>query len=226
MQRFALIVAGGKGERMGTQVPKQFLLLAGKPVLMHTLQRFYEADASAVLLLVLPKEHQSTWKELCTTYNFTVPHRIVHGGTERFYSVQNGLQAIDQDEGVVAVHDGVRPLIDESIISKAYAQAESLGSAIVVVNMKDSVRELTAVGSRMADRSKLMLVQTPQVFRLPVLRKAYAVDYNPKFTDDASVVEAAGGNVELLQGDYRNIKITTTEDLIFAEAMLSRHKKS
>ena len=211
---------------MGAQVPKQFLLLAGKPVLMHTLQRFYDADASVILLLVLPEQHQSTWKELCIAHEFTVPHRIVSGGSERFYSVQNGLKAIEEIEGVVAVHDGVRPLIDELLIRKAYVQAETNGSAIMVVKLKDSVRELTDAGSRMADRTKLVLVQTPQVFLLSTLRTAYEVDYNSKYTDDASVVEASGGQVELLQGDYRNIKITTAEDLIFAEALLNANKKS
>ncbi|MBP6303821.1 MAG: 2-C-methyl-D-erythritol 4-phosphate cytidylyltransferase [Bacteroidia bacterium] len=221
MNRYAIIVAGGKGQRMGTEVPKQFLTVAGKPVLMHTLERFYQADTTIQLILVLPEMHSVTWENLCEEFNFHVPHSVVNGGEQRYHSVLNGLSAIEETDALVAIHDGVRPLVTDTIINGAYAQAEQLGSAIVAVKPKDSLRVLHENGSKAVERNNYVLVQTPQVFRLQAIREAYAANYSPSFTDDASVFEVSGERVYLFDGDYRNIKITTPEDLLLAEVLLS-----
>jgi 2-C-methyl-D-erythritol 4-phosphate cytidylyltransferase len=226
MQRYAIIVAGGKGERMGAEIPKQFLPLAGMPVLMHTLQRFYKAGEHTHLILVLPQKHLAVWEELCRCHGFSVPHQVVAGGAERFFSVRNGLDTITAEEGLVAVHDGVRPLVDASLIHRTFAQAEQSGTAVASVKLKDSVRHLDNNGSCAVDRNEYVLVQTPQVFRLSLLRKAYTTAYSSIFTDDASVVEATGVKITLAEGAYSNIKITTADDLALAEVLLAKELKS
>lgn len=217
-----LIVAGGRGTRMGGPQPKQFLQLAGRPVLMHTLEAFDRWDASARLIVVLPEDQIDTWKRLCEAHAFDRAHRVVAGGETRFHSVRNGLDAVASD-GLIAVHDGVRPLVAPSVIAACFAAAADGGAAVPVVPMVESVREVDADGgSRPVDRTRLRVVQTPQVFRADVLRAAYRLPYDPRFTDDASVVEASGVAVRLVPGNRENIKLTTPMDLLLAELLMRR----
>lgn len=217
-----LIVAGGRGTRMGGPQPKQFLQLAGRPVLMHTLEAFDRWDASARLIVVLPEDQIEMWKRLCEAYAFGRIHHVVAGGETRFHSVQNGLGAVASD-GLIAVHDGVRPLVAPSVIAACFAAAADGGAAVPVVPVVESVREVDADGgSRPVDRTRLRVVQTPQVFRADVLRAAYCLPYDPRFTDDASVVEASGVAVRLVPGNRENIKLTTPMDLLLAEQLMRR----
>ena len=217
-----LIVAGGRGTRMGGPQPKQFLELAGRPVLMHTLEAFDRWDASARLIVVLPEDQIDTWKRLCEAHVFGRIHRVVAGGETRFHSVRNGLGAVASN-GLIAVHDGVRPLVAPSVIAACFAAAADGGAAVPVVPVVESVREVDAdSGSRSVDRARLRVVQTPQVFRADVLRAAYCLPYDPRFTDDASVVEASGVAVRLVPGNRENIKLTTPMDLLLAEQLMRR----
>lgn len=217
-----LIVAGGRGTRMGGPQPKQFLELAGRPVLMHTLEAFDRWDASARLIVVLPEDQIDTWKRLCEAHVFSRIHRVVAGGETRFHSVRNGLGAVASN-GLIAVHDGVRPLVAPSVIAACFAAAADGGAAVPVVPVVESVREVDADGgSRPVDRARLRVVQTPQVFRADVLRDAYCLPYDPRFTDDASVVEASGVAVRLVPGNRENIKLTTPMDLLLAEQLMRR----
>ncbi len=217
-----LIVAGGRGTRMGGPQPKQFLELAGRPVLMHTLEAFDRWDASARLIVVLPEDQIDTWKRLCQAHVFGRIHRVVAGGETRFHSVRNGLGAVASN-GLIAVHDGVRPLVAPSVIAACFAAAADGGAAVPVVPVVESVREVDADGgSRPVDRTRLRVVQTPQVFRADVLRAAYCLPYDPRFTDDASVVEASGVAVRLVPGNRENIKLTTPMDLLLAEQLMRR----
>lgn len=230
MRKYVLIVAGGKGLRMGGDLPKQFIPLEGKPVLMHTLEAFYRWDSSAELVLVLPEDHQPYWKMLCREIGCKVPHRIANGGETRFHSVRNGLQFLSEEienasgrneKVLVAVHDGVRPFVSPEVISACFEEAEKNGAAIPVMPMIDSLRETDANGSHLVDRSRYFAVQTPQVFHSDVLLKAYGQDFSPLFTDDASVVEAMGQSIRLVTGNRENIKLTTPFDLLIAKGLLS-----
>jgi len=219
MKKYAVIVAGGSGLRMGTQVPKQFLLLHGKPVLWYTLDVFLRAYEDLDIILVAPEEHMETARRV--VYATFAPERvrIVEGGQTRFQSVRNGLQLI-REEAVVFVHDGVRCLLSMELVHSCYEQAVRLGSAIPVVDSKDSVRVVTGTDSTAIDRSRVKLVQTPQTFLSNILLPAYAQEYRESFTDEASVVEAFGGKVNLVAGETNNIKITTPVDLALAEQLL------
>lgn len=219
--KYAIIVAGGKGVRMGNDIPKQFLPISGRPVLMRTLEAFYKYDPEIKLILVLPKVHQSYWKELCKKYQFSLRHEIVIGGETRFHSVKNGLDILPEN-GFVAVHDGVRPLVAQHVIDNAFKEAESSEAAIPVIEITDSLRELTPDGgSKSVPRSSYRSVQTPQVFKTTLLKEAYRQPFCNFFTDDASVVEAIGKKVTLIKGNLENIKITTPKDLLLAEILLS-----
>ncbi|MBC5994934.1 2-C-methyl-D-erythritol 4-phosphate cytidylyltransferase [Pontibacter cellulosilyticus] len=220
LPEYAIIVAGGTGARMQHDLPKQFIEVAGKPILMHTIERFYKYNPAIRLIVVLPQEQLTTWRELCRKHNFKLFHMTVAGGTTRFGSVKNGLGAVMGD-GLIAVHDGVRPFVEVETIQAAYVAATKYGSAVVAVSPKDSIRELTEEGSRAVPRTKYKLVQTPQVFQASILRKAYEQPEQEYFTDDASVVESIGESITLVEGSYRNIKITTPEDLILAESFAS-----
>ncbi|MDR3140454.1 MAG: 2-C-methyl-D-erythritol 4-phosphate cytidylyltransferase [Tannerellaceae bacterium] len=220
MKRYVLIVAGGKGARMGSELPKQFIPLKGRPVLMHTLERFYRWDVSAEIVAVLPEIHHSYWNMLCKELDCRIPHKLVNGGETRFHSVRNGLSLID-GPGLIAVHDGVRPFVSAEVIENCFTGAERSGAAIPVVPLVDSIRERYEPGlSRPVDRGRLVAVQTPQAFRSDWLFEAYRQAYSPDFTDDASVVEAKGYAVALLPGNRENIKLTTPFDLLIAEAYL------
>ncbi|OKL40659.1 2-C-methyl-D-erythritol 4-phosphate cytidylyltransferase [Pontibacter flavimaris] len=214
---YAIIVAGGSGSRMQHELPKQFMEVAGKPILMHTIERFHKYNPAVRMVVVLPQEQLNTWRSLCQKHGFRLFHMTVPGGATRFGSVRNGLDAVMGD-GLVAVHDGVRPFVAVETIQAAYEAAATYGSAVVAVSPKDSIRELTAEGSRAVPRAKYKLVQTPQVFQASILRKAYEQPEQEYFTDDASVVESIGESITLVEGSYRNIKITTPEDLLLAEA--------
>lgn len=221
IKKYVIVVAGGKGSRMGGEIPKQFRLISGRPVLMHTLEAFYKYDPEIELILVLPEAHLSYWDELCTQYRFTLRHRVVRGGETRFHSVKNGLDTLPES-GLVAVHDGVRPLVAQKVISSAFEEAERSGAVIPVIEMTDSLRELTPDGkSKAVSRNLYRGVQTPQVFSTVLLKEGYRQPFCKQFTDDASVVEAAGKEVTLIKGNPENIKITTPMDLLLAEILLS-----
>ncbi|MEG0887916.1 2-C-methyl-D-erythritol 4-phosphate cytidylyltransferase [Bacteroides sp.] len=220
MIRTALIVAGGKGLRMGSELPKQFLLMAAKPVLMHTLEAFHRYDEAMQLIVVLPREQQSYWKQLCSDYHFTLNHLIADGGETRFHSVQNGLMLV-QEPGLVAVHDGVRPFVSQEVIARCYEAAETQLAAIPVIDVFETVRHLTPQGSETVNRDDYKLVQTPQVFEVGLLKNAYSQAYSTHFTDDASVVEALGVSITLVEGNRENIKITTPFDLKVGSALLA-----
>ena len=222
MNKAAVLVAGGKGMRMGTSLPKQYLPLAGKPVLMHTLEKFFSADPSLLLILVLPKEDFEYWNSLCASHAFVLPHQLVAGGESRFQSVKNGLMALPFQEGLVAIHDGVRPFVSEKVIQASFELAAEKGSAIPVVALKDSLRKVETSGeSSFQDRAHFRLVQTPQTFQLKPLLQAFAVEELAIFTDDATVYEYQGWEISLMEGNPENIKLTTPEDLAFAEFLMS-----
>lgn len=216
-----IIVAGGKGLRMGGDLPKQFIPLHDKPILMHTILTFYNWDSSVEIVVVLPREQESYWQMLCRELQFGVPHKIAYGGEARFYSVKNGLQTVSQEAALISVHDGVRPFVSKAVIDKCFETAEKFGAAIPVVPMIESVREMTNEDSRPFDRSHLCIVQTPQVFRAEILREAYQQPFESCFTDDASVVEKIGQKIHLVEGNRENIKITTPLDLNVAKAILN-----
>lgn len=221
---YTIIVAGGKGLRMGGDIPKQFLPISGQPVLMRTMHRFHEALADVCgtsIILVLPRDQQDYWQRLCKEYDFCLPHQIASGGETRFHSVQNGLQLIPDDEqGVVGVHDGVRPFVSCDVIRRLYDAARTEGAAVPVVPVVETIRQLLPEGdSQTVDRSLYRLVQTPQVFRVGLLKESYRQPYREEFTDDASVVEAAGHHITLVEGNRENIKLTTPADLRYAEAL-------
>lgn len=205
--------------RMGSELPKQFLPIGGKPVLMHTLEAFHRFDSAIDLILVLPEEQQGYWKQLCEKHRFTIRHLIVNGGETRFHSVKNGL-ALVSGGGLVGVHDGVRPFVSQEVIRRCYDRAATEKAVIPVVDVVETVRQVTESGSRTVNRDDYKLVQTPQVFDADLLRRAYAQDFKPFFTDDASVVEAMGVPVYLVEGNRENIKITTPFDLKIATALL------
>ena len=218
MKKHIIIVAGGKGLRMGGDIPKQFLPVCGKPVLMRTLEAFHVYDASIHLILVLPVSQQAYWKQLCEEYQFNLAHEIADGGETRFHSVKNGLALVKED-GLVGVHDGVRPFVSQEVIARCYDEALSLKAVIPVVGVVETVRHLTEEGSETVPRDQYKLVQTPQVFDVALLRRAYEQTYTDMFTDDASVVEALGEKVYLVEGNRENIKLTTPFDLKLAELL-------
>ncbi|MFN0254222.1 2-C-methyl-D-erythritol 4-phosphate cytidylyltransferase [Pedobacter ureilyticus] len=223
MKFYAIIVAGGSGKRMQTAIAKQFLLLNNKPVMMHTLQAFYLSEVQPEIIVVLAKDDHEYWKDLCFKYNFDIPHTLVEGGKERFHSVRNGLMTIKED-GVVAIHDAVRPVVTSSLITQTFRDALEAGNAIPCIKPSDSVRKLQDDGgSKIINRDKLVLIQTPQTFDLGQLRIAYQQRFSNKFTDDASVVEAAGFPINLIEGNRNNIKVTYPEDLELASFLLKNN---
>ncbi|MBO4564107.1 MAG: 2-C-methyl-D-erythritol 4-phosphate cytidylyltransferase [Bacteroidaceae bacterium] len=209
-----IIVAGGKGLRMGGDIPKQFLVVNGKPILMHTIQRFYDFDPEMQIIVVLPKDQQTYWDNLCQQYHFNLPFTVADGGAERFHSVKNGLAKVKAEAALVGVHDGVRPYVAIDVIRRCYEAAATKGAAIPVTDVFETLRHLTPDGgSQTVPRGEYRLVQTPQVFQTDLLRKAYEQEFTSSFTDDASVVEALGYTITLVEGNRENIKITTKADL-------------
>mgnify|MGYP002519490851 FL=1 len=227
MKPYVIIVAGGKGLRMGRDLPKQFIPVKGRPLLMHTVEKFGDWNPNAEIVLVLPADHQPYWKMLCREIGCQVEHRIVAGGETRFHSVRNGLEAIrgeieqDAENVLIAVHDGVRPFVSTKVITACFEQASIKGAVVPVLPVVDSLREVDAQGkSKAVDRSRYYAVHTPQAFRADLLLRAYSQDYSPLFTDDASVVEATGVPVSTVPSNPENIKITTPLDLVIAKALL------
>jgi len=218
---YAIIVAGGSGQRMYSDIPKQFILLNGFPILMHTIKAFYKNKYQPKIILVLAKADEKLWQNLIEHYNFTIPHKIVFGGPERFHSVKNALTQIEDENAVIAIHDAVRPLISQETISNCYQKAIINGNAVASIPSKDSVRKLADNQSTALLRSEIYLVQTPQTFLFNQLNKAYQQVFSIEFTDDASVVEKVGFAIHLEKGDEFNFKITFKEDLIIAEALLN-----
>lgn len=219
MKQYAVIVAGGSGSRMNSEIPKQYLPINGLPVLMHTIKAFYNYNNALSIIVVLPPNDLKLWEELCDAYQFKLPIQVTSGGTTRFQSVRNGLDKVGPD-GVVAIHDGVRPIVNKEIIAASFEIAALHGSAIAAVRLKESIRVTDKDQTKMADRSKYRIIQTPQTFQVRIIKEAYQIPEDPQFTDDASVLEKSGHKISLFEGSYKNIKITTPEDLIIAEAFL------
>ena len=218
---YVIIVAGGKGLRMGSDIPKQFLPIGGKPVLMRTIERFREYSADLQIILVLPEAQQEYWLQLCKEYDFDVEYRLANGGQTRFHSVQNGLALVPDDaEGVVGVHDGVRPFPSIEMIRNCYETAHEKKAVIPVIPVVETVRHLEKEGSVTVPRDEYKLVQTPQTFDIQLLKAANRQPYNDGFTDDASVVESYGHEITLVEGNRENIKITTPYDLKIAEVLI------
>jgi 2-C-methyl-D-erythritol 4-phosphate cytidylyltransferase len=219
MKKFAIIVAGGSGSRMGTEIPKQFLEISGKPILMHTLQAFRNYDPEMDIVLVLPEVQQELWAELCIKHSFSMSYRITSGGETRFHSVRNGLKLIE-GSGIVFIHDGVRPLVNFETLDKCFETAVKHGNAIPVLPVSESLRKMEGNQNISVDRSLFFSVQTPQTFQTEQIMEAFRQNYDPEFTDDASVAEKAGFKICMVEGNRENIKITTSTDLIVAEAFL------
>ena len=223
-KEYALIVAGGKGTRIRSATPKQFIELNGKPVLFHTLEAFYRYSPTLPVVLVLPEDDMETWKKLVNQHGFSRPVILQAGGDTRFQSVKRGLEKLS-GSGLVAIHDGVRPLVSEDIIGASFRLAAVHKTAVAAVRLKESIRMTDQDTTRAMDRSKFRLIQTPQTFDLELIQKAYQVKEDTSLTDDASVAEQAGHAISLFEGSYENIKITTEEDLIVAEALLKPHPR-
>jgi 2-C-methyl-D-erythritol 4-phosphate cytidylyltransferase len=219
MQLYVVIVAGGSGKRMGAEVPKQFLDLAGRPVLMHTIERFRAFNESIEIITVLPENQLRHWIELQKKYSFTIPQTIVKGGSTRFYSVRNGLKFVNIP-GLVAIHDGVRPFVSLDTIQRCFSVAEKLGNAIPSVSPVESLRIVDESGNKPVNRLHVKQIQTPQVFSTELIKKAYQQDYKPQYSDDATVLEDAGEKINLVEGNRENIKITNPEDLLISKALL------
>ena len=219
-KRGVIIVAGGSGSRMHSAIPKQFLMLGGEPIVARTINTFSAALPGAEIVVVLPEAHIPLWENLRARFD-VAPHRIVAGGTERFHSVLNGIRALSPEVEYIAVHDGVRALCTKRLVVRAMLAAEEHDAVIPVVDVVDSYRRVEGDESYIVPRAALRIVQTPQIFKAQVLRDAYSVAFSPAFTDDASVVEAMGGHITLVEGERTNIKITTLEDITLAESFLN-----
>lgn len=219
MKYFAIIVGGGSGSRMLSEVPKQFMLLRGRPVLMHTIEAFNKSDYNPEIIVVLNVDFHQYWENLCLLHNFSIPHKLVKGGTQRFDSVKNGIKAI-QTKAIVAIHDAVRPLLSKQLIDRTFEEAERSGNAVAAIKSRDSVRQNTGTHTIPLDREEIYLIQTPQTFSSEILKKAYTQEYRNEFTDDASVAEKIGIKINLIDGETRNFKITFPEDIRLAEIYL------
>jgi 2-C-methyl-D-erythritol 4-phosphate cytidylyltransferase len=218
LKHYAVIVAGGSGQRMNSSVPKQFLKIKNDVILMKSIRAFTLFDREIDIIVALPQDQIDTWKELIEVEQFEIKHTIVEGGATRFHSVKNALSAIGCD-GFVAIHDGVRPLVSQKTIRTAFETAEKSGNAVPYIDINDSLRFVDGPKNSTVDRSKYKSIQTPQVFDCILIKKAYEQEYSEKFTDDASVVESIGIKINLVQGNIENIKITTQVDLKIAEAL-------
>ncbi|MBM3178165.1 MAG: 2-C-methyl-D-erythritol 4-phosphate cytidylyltransferase [Bacteroidetes bacterium] len=223
-REFAIIVAGGKGTRIKSAVPKQFLELDGKPVLMHTIQAFQDYSPETGIVVVLPADDLKLWSDLCAKHQFKANINVVTGGESRFRSVKNGLEQVP-DDCLVAIHDGVRPLVSSDIIGASYRLAAVHGSAVAAVRLKESIRMTDQDNTKAMDRSRFRLIQTPQTFNAGMIKKAYLVKEQPSMTDDASVAEYSGHIISLFEGSYENLKITTPEDLVVAQALFTSRRK-
>lgn len=223
---YVVIVAGGKGTRMGNNMPKQYLPLSGAPILMHTIRRFANSVSKPHIVLVIHPEMQALWHQLCAEQSFDIPHHLVYGGQTRFQSVKNGLDFIfrlevDMDTTIIAIHDAARPFVTAKLIDKAFAETATLGATILAVSSTDSIRQGSQAENKALDREKVWRVQTPQTFKAHILHEAFKQAESPLFTDDASVVEQLGHPIHIIPGDHQNIKITFPEDVQIAELYLA-----
>ena len=219
MMKTALIVAAGKGARMGSETPKQFLPLAGRPILIRTIEAFAHYSKDLQIILVLNPALTNLWKELCLQYAFGMEYHLADGGPERFHSVKNGLDKVPE-ASLVAIHDGVRPLVNQRLIDDSFRLAKQYGSAVPVMPLNETIREIKHGSSRLVDRSSLFSVQTPQTFRADMIKKAYEQEFRQEFTDDAAVLESTGQRIHFFPGDPRNIKITRQQDLELAHSWM------
>ena len=213
-----IITAGGIGKRMKSTLPKQFLLINEKPVLMHTIEQFYKFDPSSQLIVTLPEDWLDYWEALCVELNFSIQHRVVSGGKERYHSIKNALRYSQHD--LIAVHDGVRPLVSNEVLERVFSEAKKAAAVIPVIPVNESMRHVKEGKSSVVDRDQFVIVQTPQVFKQEVLRAAYEQEFHEGVTDDAGLVEASGVEIELVEGNTENIKITNQSDLKYAEMFL------
>ncbi len=220
MKKIALIVAGGAGLRMGSSIPKQFLLLKGKPILMHSIERFHQANIFDSIHLVLPQSELTYWEKLKLEHSFVIPHKVVAGGSCRFESVKNGLNEIQEEDGFIAIHDGVRPMVSIDLIKRCIDELATYTNAIPAIVIVDSIRKIENESNEIIDRNSLRAVQTPQCFHLGLLKKAYYMSNDNSNTDDACVFENAGHKIHLIEGEKSNLKITVLSDLMIAEALL------
>lgn len=219
MNKIVLIVAGGSGIRMNSGIPKQFMLLHNRPILMHTLSVFHRYNRNMEIILALPENQTEKWKELCKTHEFRILHQVVSGGETRFHTVKKNIAGLP-DSSLVAIHDGVRPLVSLDTIDRCFQTASEFGNAVPCIGIPETLRRLNGKRSRQVNRTKYRLIQTPQVFIADLLKKAYDQDYRPDFTDDAGVVENLGHTIRLVEGNTENIKITYPQDLIVAGTLL------
>ncbi len=224
MEKTIIIVAGGQGMRFNAEKPKQFLYIRDRPISMHTIDLFHRYDTKMQIILGLAEHYFSYWESICEQFHFEVPHALSPGGDTRYHTVKNALSKV-KGGNMVGIHDAVRPLVYKQTIDRCYEEAEKCGAAIPCIGVHNTIREITEDGSRWVDRRKLRAVQTPQVFQYDILMKAYEQEYSESFTDDASVVESVGYRVKLVEGNPENIKITTPEDLVFAEAVFDYYKQ-
>jgi 2-C-methyl-D-erythritol 4-phosphate cytidylyltransferase len=222
---YALIVAGGKGTRIKSKIPKQFLELCGKPILLHTIEAFIRYKSDINIILVLPADDFDTWAHIHHKFNFTFPITLQEGGETRFQSVKRGLEKISDEKSLVAIHDGVRPLVSSDIIGASFRLAAVHQSAVAAVRLKESIRITDQDTTKAVDRSKFRLIQTPQTFQTRLIKQAYALKEDESLTDDASVAERSGHRISLFEGSYENIKITTPEDLVVAEALMQSRRQ-
>ncbi len=219
MRTFVIILAGGKGARMESEIPKQFIPIQGKPVIMHTIEKFRSFDPKIEIIVVLPEVHIDLWKEMCNEFKFDIVHSIARGGAERFHSVKNALSLLP-DDSLVMIHDGVRPLVSHKSIDRVLQKASEMGNAIPYIDINESIRKVIKGKSQSVKRSDYKIIQTPQAFKTNLIKTAYEQEYKDSFTDDASVLEATGVNINLVLGNNKNIKITRPIDLIITERLL------
>lgn len=219
MKKTIIITAGGEGKRMQSKLPKQFTNLNGRPILMHTIRRFYKIDPNFEIILTLPDDHIETWKKLCLEYDFSIPYHTVNGGKERFHSVKNALRLSTGD--LIAVHDGVRPVISRKMVVELFKEAEKKGAVVPAIEINESIRKIGKSEIKSVDRSKYRIIQTPQVFKADIIKKAYQNEYQKDVTDDATLVENVGHKIHLIKGDINNIKITFPRDMLLVEQLLN-----
>jgi len=219
MEKYVLIIAGGLGKRMNMDIPKQFIPVAGKPVLMHTIAKFKNFDPKMHIIVIIPREHISLWKDLCVEFSFKIEHQIVSGGKERFYSVRNGLKHVP-DDALVLIHDGVRPLVSNETIERVIRSSSEKGNAIPYMDLYQSVRKVSQSKNRAVNRNQFKVIQTPQGFYSNYIKEAYSKRYRKSFTDDASVLEALGYEINLVKGNNKNMKITSSTDIHLVDCLM------
>jgi 2-C-methyl-D-erythritol 4-phosphate cytidylyltransferase len=224
MERYAVIVAGGSGTRMGTSTPKQFLLLNGRPLLMYTIEAFAKSGCAGKIIVVLPQKETGMWQQLLETYRFNIEHKVVAGGMTRSESVRNGLKHVP-NESLVAIHDGVRPLATDDLINRCFTEAMEFGNAIPAIPVVDSLRMVTGEKNKIADREAFRIIQTPQCFRAHLLKNAYDKVGSHNFSDDATVLEKDGHSIHLVEGERTNLKVTVMHDLMIASSILNAREK-